>query len=220
MDCSAIPRILEELNLKEECVANIYHHGSWVYGSNTPTSDRDLIIVTRSSNQKPLKFIDSIDYFHEFELHKLWNEYDVCVYSVDNFEKLLEKNYLCSVQCIFLPDEFKIKAEIDFQTTYLNKYYNILRLKQVACYEMSTDLGLYESNNFSKHSTCSSRSIQTSQSRKDYVFKNLFHGLRYLDFVEQLIRTRSIHDFKRATYLFDEMKEIRGDSTDDSSMER
>jgi len=71
------------------------------------------MIVTRSTKD-PLIFDDDFEYFHNFELHKLWNQYDVCVHSVKNFEKLLEKNYLLAVECIFLPDEFKIKEEIDF----------------------------------------------------------------------------------------------------------
>ncbi|CAF3734031.1 unnamed protein product [Rotaria sp. Silwood1] len=220
MDRSAISSILRELNLNENSVANIYNHGSWVYGTNSPTSDRDLIIVTRSPYQNPLKFYDDFDYFHPFELHKLWNQYDVCVYSIENFEKLLEKNYLVVVQCIFLPDEFKIKEEIDFRLIYLEKYYNQFRLKQVAFYEMNRDFNLYESNNFSNHPKRSSRAIQTKQLRYDYIFKNLFHGLRYLDFAEQLIQTRSIHNFKRVTHIFEEMKDIRGNRTNNSSMKR
>ncbi|CAF0930639.1 unnamed protein product [Rotaria sp. Silwood1] len=203
MDRSAISSILRELNLNENSVANIYNHGSWVYGTNSPTSDRDLIIVTRSPYQNPLKFYDDFDYFHPFELHKLWNQYDVFV-----------------VQCIFLPDEFKIKEEIDFRLIYLEKYYNQFRLKQVAFYEMNRDFNLYESNNFSNHPKRSSRAIQTKQLRYDYIFKNLFHGLRYLDFAEQLIQTRSIHNFKRVIHIFEEMKDIRGNRTNNSSMKR
>ncbi|CAF4407096.1 unnamed protein product [Rotaria sp. Silwood2] len=219
MDRSAITLILHELKLNENSVVNIYNHGSWVYGTNSPTSDRDIIIVTRSPSQNPLKFYDDFDYFHPFELHKLWNQYDVCVYSIENFEKLLEKNYLIIVQCIFLPDEFKIKEEIDFRSVYLEKYYNKFRLKQVAFYEMNRDINLYESNNFSNYPKRSSRALETKQLRNDYLFKNLFHGLRYLDFTEQLIQTRSIHDFKRISHIFSEMKDIRRNSTDRSSMQ-
>ncbi|CAF1063838.1 unnamed protein product, partial [Adineta steineri] len=219
MDHSAISSILQELNLNEQDVANIYHHGSWVYGTNSPTSDRDLIIVTHT-HQDPLKFHCDLDYFHAFELYKLWNQYDICVYSKENFEKTLEKNYLCSIQCLFLPNEFKIKEEIDFKKIYLEKYYNQSRLKLVAFYEMKRDMDMYKSGNPSSHPSPSSRSLGTSELRMNYIFKNLFHGLRYLDFAEQLIQTKSIHDFKRVSHILDEMKEIRDDPTDSSSMER
>ncbi|CAF4197847.1 unnamed protein product, partial [Adineta steineri] len=63
MDRSALPLILQTLNLKEEDVTNVYHHGSWIYGTNSPTSDRDILIVTRSLNNIPLKFWSDFDYF-------------------------------------------------------------------------------------------------------------------------------------------------------------
>ena len=217
MNRSAIPLILRELNLNGNDVVNIYNHGSWVYGSNSSESDRDLIIVTRFPRQDPLKFMTDFDYFHEFELHRLWNEYDVCVYSVENFEILLKKNFLIAVQCVFLPDEFKIKEDIDFRTIYLEKYYDKVRLKQVAFYENLTALNLCDPDGKRKYPVRSSEPIQPNN---DYILKNLFHGLRYLDFVEQLIQTRSIHNFRRVTHLFHEMKDIRGDLEDDSNMTR
>ena len=219
MDRSEIQSILRELNLNEYNVANIYHHGSWVYKTNSPTSDRDLIIITRLP-QQPLIFHDDFDYFHEFELHRLWNKYDVAVYSIENFQILLEKNYLITVQCVFLPNEFKIKEDIDFRKIYLEKYYNQLRLKLVVLYELDRYLNMYKTGSYSHQLTPSSKSLQTSQSRMDYIFKQFFHGLRYLNFVEQLIKTRSIYDYTSVSYIFEQMKEIRGDPTDQSSMER
>jgi predicted nucleotidyltransferase len=218
MDQSTISLILKELNLHEDSVVNIYNYGSWVYGTNSPTSDRDLMIVTRST-KTPLTFDDDFEYFHDFELHKLWNQYDVCVHSVENFEILLEKNYLLAVECIFLPDEFKIKEEIDFRPIYLEKCYNILRLKQAAFYENYTAIKMFDLDDESIYRKRSSRSSQTNQSNKDYLFKNLFHDFRYLDFAEQLIQTKSIHDFKRVSHVLNDMKGIRGDATDDSNME-
>ncbi|CAF4082092.1 unnamed protein product [Rotaria sordida] len=221
MDPSTTSLILQELNLNKDCVANIYNHGSWVYGTNTPNSDRDIIIITRLSDRRPLKFTDSFEYFHQFELHRLWNQYDVCIYSIENFEALLQINYLVVVQCVFLPDEFKIKEEIDFRKIYLEKDYNTLKLKQAVFYEMQRYCTMYNSNNYSNYPIRSSRTIKTGQLRKDFVLKSLFHGLRYLDFVEQLIQTRSIYNYKRITYIYDEMKAIiRGDPPDNSSMAR
>jgi predicted nucleotidyltransferase len=220
MDPSPIALILRELNLNEDCVANIYNYGSWVYGTNSPTSDRDILIVTRSPAQPPLTFLEEFDYFHGFELHKLWNQYDVCVHSIENFESLLAKNYLLAIECIFLPDEFKIKEEIDFKKIYLEKYYNKLRLKQVGLYENLTAIKMYDPENDSTYPIRSSLANDSYQASKDYLFKNLFHGVRYLDVVEQLIQTRSIHDYKRVSYILKEMKDVRGDPTDDLNTQR
>ncbi|CAF2980554.1 unnamed protein product [Rotaria sp. Silwood2] len=220
MDSSDIQLILNHLNLSEDCVANIYHHGSWVYGTNKPNSDRDIFIIARSCSQNPLQFWTDFDYFHQHEVYKLLNKYDSCIYSVENFEKLLENNYLMAVQCIFLPDEYKIKDNIDFRQIYLDKYYDTLKLKRAAFYEMYRDMKKYSPIINSDDPLRSSMSNEQRQSRRKHVFKNLFHGIRYLDFVDQLIQTKSIYDYKRVTYIFNQMKEILGDPGDQSSMER
>jgi len=213
MDKSVIPAILKELNLDEKSVANIYNYGSWVYGTNSNKSDRDLMIVTRTS-QNPLVFDDDIEYFHNFELHKLWNQYDVCVHNIENFELLLSKNYLLAVECIFLPDEFKLKEEIDFRQMYIEKFHNIDRLKLVAFYENDCAIKMLDPNS-ATYPKRSSRSGRDDETTNDFLFKNLFHGYRYLDFAEQLIQTKSIHNFKRVSHVLQEMKEIRDRSSSD-----
>ena len=219
MDPSAIASILRELNLNEDSVLNIYNYGSWVYGTNSETSDRDIMIVTRSPSKPPLTFREDFDYFHDFDLYKLWNQYDVCVHSVENFEVLLEKNYLLAIECIFLPDEFKLKEEIDFRSVYLEKYFDPVRLKTVAWYENGTAISVYhsddESETFPRRSSSWGSEGPTGRM---YLFKNLFHGFRYLDVAEQLIRTRSIHDFQRVSHVFQQMKDLRGDSVTDENM--
>ncbi|CAF1129752.1 unnamed protein product [Rotaria sp. Silwood1] len=68
-------------------------------------------------------------------------------------------------------------------------------------------------SNYPKHSSI------LNQSKEDYLFKNLFHGFRYLDFAEQLIQTRSIHDYKHLTHIFDEMKDIHYETSDNSNID-
>ena len=218
MDQSAIPAILKELNLNENSIVNIYNYGSWVYGTNSATSDRDLMIVTRT-HKPPLSYTDDFNYFHDFELHKLWNSYDVCVHSIENFEKLLENNYLLAVECIFLPDQFKIKEEIDFRPIYLEKYYNPQRIKQVAFYENDTAIRMFDLDDDSIYPRRSTRSSENGQSNLDFLFKNLFHGYRYLDFAQQLIEKKSIEDFHSVSHVLNEMKGIRGDVTDDTNLQ-
>ncbi|CAF3349179.1 unnamed protein product [Rotaria socialis] len=220
MDRSDIPLILNHLNLSEDCVANIYHHGSWVYGTNKPDSDHDIFIITRSCFQNSLQFWNDFDYFHEHEVHKLLNKYDVCIYSVENFEILLGNSYFMAVQCVFLPDEYKIKEDIDFRSIYLEKYYDRVGLKRAAFYEMYRDIKLYNPNTDLNDPLHDAILSQQRQSRRNFVLKNLFHGIRYLDFAEQLIQTKSIHDYKRVSYMFAQMREILGDPGDQLSMKR
>lgn len=153
-------------------------------------------------------------------MHKLFNRYDVCVYSVKNFETLLEKNYLLCVQCLFLPDQFKLKEDIDFRPTYLNQYYDPKRIKQVALYEMFTSIRMLDVPNRSSPYSTNSQDSDQIQIRRNFIFKNLFHGIRFLDLAEQLIQTRSIYDLARVSHVMDAMKNIRGDPTDESALDR
>jgi hypothetical protein len=82
---------------------------------------------------------------------------------------------------------------------------------------MYRDWKLYKPENNLSHSLILD---ENRLSRRDYISKHLFHGLRYLDFAEQLIQTKSIHDFKRVSHLLNEIKYIRDNPIDDSSMER
>ncbi|UJR23981.1 hypothetical protein I4U23_026947 [Adineta vaga] len=211
MDTSVIQFVLETLQLKENDVTNIYHHGSWIYGTNSPKSDRDLLIVTRLSNKHALKFWNDFEYFHEVLQHyKILEKYDICIYTAEEFKILLEKNYLIAVQCIFLPNEFQLKNEIDFQRIYLDKYYDKMKIKRAGFYEMYRDWKLYKPESDILHdSTIDERYL----SKRDYILKHFFHGLRYLDFSDQLIRTQSIYDYRRITNIFYQMKEILNNST-------
>jgi hypothetical protein len=42
---------------------------------------------------------------------------------------------MLAVECLFYPEEFILRNNIDYKTIYLSKYYNPLRLKQVIFYE-------------------------------------------------------------------------------------
>ncbi|CAF4570048.1 unnamed protein product, partial [Rotaria magnacalcarata] len=124
-------------------------------------------------------------------------------------------------ECLFYPSEFILRNNIDYKTIYLSKYYNPLRIKQVAFYENKESFkyiidneqnGSYFYQQRSKTNLTIDQfvcdAIPTTTLDEDRVLKYLFHGVRYLDIGEQLIRTKSIYDFKRASYVLFEMKNI------------
>lgn len=217
-----ISSIIKELQLCDDDITNIYNYGSWVYGTNHEKSDRDFLIVMRCKSgqrAKPLRFRRDFDYFHSFELCRL-SRYDVTIHSCVNFEKLLEKNYMLAVECVFYPDEFILRNRIDYKTIYLSKYYNPLRLKQVAFYENKHGLEIFLSSITKFPSDQQSikdkptleqflcDAVQITSRGDDRLLKYLFHGIRYLDTSAQLIQTRSIEDFKRVSYVLREIKDI------------
>ena len=145
----------------------------------------------------------------------------MCVYSVENFRKLLEKNYLLCIQCLFLPKQFVVKEEIDFRSVYLDRYYDSKRIKLVALYEMYVPISMMMCQpKRSSDSEVLSIAGDKTQAKRDFIFKNLFHGIRFLDLAEQLIKTRSIHDLTRVSHLLGTMREIRGDPTDECALDR
>ncbi|CAF4013154.1 unnamed protein product [Rotaria magnacalcarata] len=214
-----VSSIIKELKLDDNQITNIFNYGSWVYGTHHEKSDRDFLIIMNIKDKR-LKFKKDFDYFHSFKLHRI-NKYDVTIHTCQNFELLLEKNYMLAVECLFYPSEFILRNNIDYKTIYLSKYYNPLRIKQVTFYE-NNDSFKYIIDNEQNDSNFYQRkpktnltidqfvcdAIPTTTLDEDRVLKYLFHGVRYLDIGEQLIRTKSIYDFKRASYVLFEMKHI------------
>ncbi|CAF3618451.1 unnamed protein product [Adineta steineri] len=173
---------------------------------------------TRKKRRKRLEFHKDFDYFHKFKLHRL-NNCDITIHSCRNFELLLEKNYMLAVECVFYPDEFILRNQIDYKQIYLTKYYNSFRLKQVAFYENQDSLRYIISNDDENNKLYDTQlnlsidqflcqAVQTTTIDEDRILKYLFHGIRYLNIAEQLIRTKCIYDFRQASYILFEMKDI------------
>lgn len=199
-----LQKICAELELDENDVVNAYQFGSYVYGTNDDSSDRDYLLIIRQA-RPPLVFTDEIQYFHRFDLKRLFDQYDVCVHSCENFEVLLEQHYLLAVECIFYPDEFVLKNTIDYRSIFLNRYYNPLRLRQVSLYERQFSLDQCSSEyNYGRHPS----SLAKTEDAGRVTLKFLFHGVRYLHIVEQLISSKTIHDFRRLTPMFFHLKAI------------
>ena len=62
-----VSSIIEELDLDDDRITNIYNYGSWVYGTNHEKSDRDFLFVikeTASDRQKRLKFHKDFNCFN------------------------------------------------------------------------------------------------------------------------------------------------------------
>ncbi|CAF4035208.1 unnamed protein product [Rotaria sordida] len=180
-----------------------------VHDTNHEKSDRDFLLITKIENETQrtyLKFQKDFDYFHSFKLHRS-NNCDITIRT--------------SVECIFYPNEFILRNNIDYKTIYLTKYCNPLRLKQVIFYENYSSLKYIidndedDSNYFPLKSNSNPTinqllcdAIHTTTIDEDGILKYLFHGLRYLDIGEQLIRTKSIYDFKRVSYVLFQLKKI------------
>jgi len=170
---------LKENNINESDVTNIYIFGSWLHQTNRPESDFDVIIVGRF-NQRPIKFREN-RYFHKYNLVKIAEpiKTDLVLYSNDNFEKLLETQFMVCLDCIFAPDNLIFKNDIDYKNMYLTKYYSEEEIKQAVIHEIK-----YSVDYMDKH-------LANTEDKK-MIIKKLFNAIRYIYTQYSLIQNKNI----------------------------
>lgn len=85
--------------LKDNNIIAIYQYGSYVYGTNSEKSDKDLIVVLEEVNKS-----------HDI-VNQLRKDYDVNIYSKIEFEKLIKDHEISALECLFLEDKFILKYQ-------------------------------------------------------------------------------------------------------------
>ncbi|CAF2965475.1 unnamed protein product, partial [Rotaria sp. Silwood2] len=99
---------------------------------------------------------------------------------------------MLAVECLFYPNEFILRNNIDYKSIYLSQYYNPLRLKYVSFYENycsfdyiinNGDEGdtVFQLNSHSSMQQFLCDALHTTTIDEDRILKYLFHGLRCLD---------------------------------------
>jgi len=202
--------ILEHLRIEDSDVLNVYNFGSWLLGSNTPSSDRDIIIVTNSST-KPLKFKNnSRNYFHQFELHTMEinsTNYDVVIYNKCQFEDLLKCHFLVCLDCIFAPPEFIWKHTVDYKSFFMD-YLCEAGIEHALREELNYSITVYE------------RSVDKDYAQKTLAVKKLFNIARYYNTCSQILKHRAIVNFGECNALKPELIGMLADSGGDLSSVR
>jgi len=92
-------------------VYNIYIFGSQVYGTATPESDTDIIMVVK-------------DWFDSKDIN-------IHVYTVEQFQLLIDRHDIQAMECLFTPKEYILKSNI-------NRWYDIKIDKQLLRPAIST----------------------------------------------------------------------------------
>lgn len=83
--------------LKDNNIIAMYQYGSYVYGTNSEKSDKDMIVILEEVSQ-------STELINE-----LRKEYDVSIYSKVDFEKKIKEHEISALECLFLEDKFILK---------------------------------------------------------------------------------------------------------------
>lgn len=130
-------------------------------------------------------------YFYKYELHR-GPDYDVVIFSLENFKTLLRIHMLCAIECIFLPLEFIPVNKVDLRSFFMNEAYSIPALRKAIGHESSYSFNLAK------------KCILSQDIYRG--LKNLFHGIRYTLFALQILTTRQITDYRCANkYYFEIM---------------
>ena len=154
----------------------IYLYGSRVYGTYGADSDYDVVVVS---------------HIEEPVVQFKWFKLNCTVYSIIEFEKMLNAHEISVLECIFLPDEFKYKHYIEGQIGF--------GLDQLDTYKLRHSISAKASNSFVK----AKKKFTILEDKDIYVGKkSLFHSLRIPIFGKQIAEHRRIVDYTAANHYW------------------
>ena len=168
-------QICEALKIDFSQVLNIYPYGSRVYGTDDRYSDNDYVIVYKSSLLPSGAFKDNA-------ISSVDKKIQGTCYSRGGFIDAINNYQMSALECIFLP-KFKLIQN-----------------------KMNFELKKFDSKQFAKKviSLASASWHNADLAYKDknmtYVYKNVYHALRILEFGIHIKETQKIN-YKRAISL-------------------
>lgn len=159
--------------IDDDNVLNVYIFGSRVYGTATPASDTDIILIAK-------KYFDS-------------NDINVHVYTVEQFQLMLNRFDIQALECMFSPVPFILKEKRVFVLPVLNK--QLLRVS----------ISTITSNSWVKGKK---KLIVSGDYDLNLAIKSIFHSLRILDYGIQIATYGSIQNFGSMNYVLADLKKL------------
>lgn len=157
---------------------NIYHYGSYVYGTYIEgVSDMDYIVIVPDSMQN----LDD----QQFEC----NNKQCTVYTETTWIELLNECDVSAIECYFLPAKFIVKQSLKFDV-------NVTREK------IRSSFSRVSSNSFVK---CKKKLEVKESFNPEVGKKSLWHSLRIIDFGIQILTHGSIVDYSSMNHMYDEI---------------
>lgn len=147
----------------------IYMYGSHVYNTNNEKSDKDLIVVV--NNKEEFKFDD-------------FKEYEISLYSKEEFIEMINKHQISALECLFLEDKKILK---DYQWEF-NLNVSTLR----------TSISQNSSNSWVK----AKKKLTIEKDYNPYVGKkSAWHSIRMLEFGIQIAKYGKIINYEVSNEL-------------------
>lgn len=159
-------------------VLNIYHYGSFVYGTNNENSDKDFIVVVEGKEN------------YDNQLNIDGNDYTI--YDEESFENKIKLHEISVLECLFLDEKFieqedkKFNFELDLQ-------------------QLRISISAKCSNSYAK---ARKKLEVEKDFNPLVAKKSLFHVLRILLFGKQIAIYGKIIDYQEANHYFKDIMNI------------
>jgi predicted nucleotidyltransferase len=177
---------------------NIYHYGSYVYGTNDEESDLDIIMV------------HDCDGLREKELQFNTDNLSCTVYSRHRFVDLVRGHDISSLECIWIPNELKIKETIKFVNGAEYRCTGIRGIPKLPenHYVFHMCLTSLRKEISSKSSNSFVKAKKKFEVEKQYRLgkKSLFHALRIVMFGTQIASEGKITNYQCANEFWERIK--------------
>lgn len=179
-------QILQLFNLSDEKIPAIFPYGSYVYGTASPTSDRDFILICQEG-----------EFQDEFAVEK--NNFSIHLYNPSTFQNHLNQHKISALECCFLPKHLILKENITFS---FNLKLDTLR----------RSISEKSSHSWVK----AKKKFEVEKDRNVYIAKkSLFHSLRIIDFGIQIVQHQKIVNYNSCNTLWEEIYTNPSEQWDD-----
>jgi len=172
----AIQKYIEDLN-----VMSIFRLGSQVYGTHTPESDHDFIIIAET-------WFDAED----INIH---------VYNRAQFLGALINHDIQALECLFLDPKHILKDEWKLDRTCLDDKINSTYRAE----KLRTAISTIASNSWVKGKK---KLIVAGDYDLHLAIKSVFHSLRIIDFGIQIATDRKITNYGSMNYVLQDLKKM------------
>lgn len=168
-----VEQICEAFDLDPKDILNVYAYGSRVYGTHTPDSDYDYIVVHKAA------LLNGGVAMKENAKTSADGTIQIINYSRTGFKAAIEQFEISALECLFLPKEFVLQAKWPYK---IDRFDNK---------EFASKIIAKASNSWHIALLC------LSDDDENMAYKGIYHALRILAFANQIKEGNSI-DFSSA----------------------
>lgn len=179
-----LKELCEQFNLNESDIVNVYAYGSRIYGTHSPDSDYDYVVVFKSALLPSGAFKDNAKSNEDRSIQ-------IICYSRGGFKAGLEQYDISCIESLYLPTEFVVQKKWPFKLDKINlKEFSSKIISKVSASWHSAGLALGDGHYY-------------------HAKKGFYHAIRIADFALQLKDSNFTSlDFSTAKTYWNEISKV------------